>query len=157
MGDRDLPANIDAERVILGAILLDSAYYRKLVGKLSADDFSLDTHRRIFLGMYELDAQGRGIDTVLLVEWLKVNKQLEHMGETPVAYVASLTEGVPRRVWLFDYLRIVREKRKLRHIIGVCERAMSKAYEQADSAESITTQLNEDLEGINGVDEKAAG
>ena len=52
--DTGLPANVDAEKTILGAILLDNAAHSEAAEKLSEEDFSLDSHRRIFLRMTEL-------------------------------------------------------------------------------------------------------
>ena len=66
MLDAGLPANIDAERTILGAILLDNAAHSEAAEKLEADDFSLDSHRRIFLRMSELMNSQRAVDIVTL-------------------------------------------------------------------------------------------
>jgi len=59
--ERGLPANQDAERFVLGAILMDDALYIQVAGSLEADDFSLEKHRRIFLRMGELYARGASI------------------------------------------------------------------------------------------------
>ena len=66
--DAGLPANIDAEKTILGAILLDNAAHSEAAEKLEADDFSLDSHRRIFLRMTELMNEQRAVDIVTLAE-----------------------------------------------------------------------------------------
>lgn len=136
-----LPANVDAERVILGAILFDSAYYRKVVGKLDPADFSLDSHRIIFNAMQELAEEESAIDIVLLVERLRATKMLEKIGGTPVAYMASLTEGLPRYPSLKDYLRIVREKRILRSIISLCSEVSAMAWEQQERSEDIIQRI----------------
>ena len=139
--DLPLPANVDAERVILGAILFDSSYYRKVVGKLDSADFSLDSHWIIFNAMRELDEEGSAIQIVLLVERLRATKKLEKIGETPVAYIASLTEGLPRYPSLKDYLRIVREKRILRSIISLCSEVSAMAWEQQESSADIMERI----------------
>src|SRR6185312_16545691 len=90
-----LPANIDAEKTILGAILLDNAAQAEAAERLEPDDFSLDSHRRIYLRMGELRESGRAIDIVTLSEELARYKEVESVGG--VAYLASLTEGLPRR------------------------------------------------------------
>lgn len=139
--DLPLPANVDAERVILGAILFDSGYYRKVVGKLDPADFSLDSHRIIFNAMQELDEEGSAIQIVLLVERLRETKMLEQISTTPVAYLASLTEGLPRHPSLKDYLRIVREKRILRSIISLCSEVSAMAWEQQKSSADIMQRI----------------
>jgi len=146
--DYPLPANVDAEKVILGAILLDSAYYRKVVGKLEPQDFSLDSHRIIFNAMQELDKEGSAIQLVLLVERLRATQMLANISTTPVAYLASLTEGLPWHPSLKDYLRIVREKRKLRTLIQLCSDASSAAWSQTEPAADIAERLSLLLEGL---------
>ena len=64
--DSGLPANIDAEKTILGAILLDNAAHSEAAEKLEPDDFSLDSHRRIFLRMTDLMNEQRAVDIVLI-------------------------------------------------------------------------------------------
>ncbi len=91
--DSGLPANIDAEKTILGAILLDNAAHSEAAEKLEADDFSLDSHRRIFLRMTELMNEQRAVDIVTLANELARMKEVEAVGG--VAYLASLTEGLP--------------------------------------------------------------
>ena len=103
--DTGLPANVDAERTILGAILLDNAAHAEAAEKLSEDDFSLDSHRRIFLRMTELMNSQRAVDIVTLANELARFKEIESIGG--VAYLASLTEGLPRRPVIEEYIRIV--------------------------------------------------
>ncbi|HSY70690.1 MAG TPA: DnaB-like helicase N-terminal domain-containing protein, partial [Alloacidobacterium sp.] len=68
--ERGLPASIDAERSILGAILLDNHSYNEAAEKLNADDFALDSHRRIYGRMAELIDASRAVDIVTLSEEL---------------------------------------------------------------------------------------
>ena len=93
--DAGLPANIDAEKTILGAVLLDNAAHSEAAEQLAPDDFSLDSHRRIFLRMSELMDSSRAVDIVTLANELARYKEVEAVGG--VAYLASLTEGLPRR------------------------------------------------------------
>src|SRR5580658_10431896 len=89
--DSGLPANVDAEKTILGAILLDNAAHAEASEVLKTDDFSLDSHRRIFLRISELIDTGRAVDIVTLSNELARYKEIESVGG--VAYLASLTEG----------------------------------------------------------------
>jgi replicative DNA helicase len=92
--DRGLPASVEAERAILGAILLDNASYPQAAEHLRAEDFSLDSHRRIYLRMMDLAETGKPVDFVTLTEQLGQHKEIESVGG--VAYVTSLTDGLPR-------------------------------------------------------------
>jgi len=64
--DTGMPANVEAEKTILGAILLDNAAHSEAAEKLESEDFSLDSHRRIFLRMSQLMDSQRAVDIVTL-------------------------------------------------------------------------------------------
>jgi replicative DNA helicase len=151
--ERSLPASIDAERAVLGAILLDNLTYSQAAEHLGADDFSLDSHRRIYLRMVELSESNRPIDFVTLTEQLGQHKEIEAVGG--VAYVTSLTDGLPRVKNIEQYVRIVKDKALLRSLIHAASSAIQKAYEQdapaeeiVDSAESAIFQISEKRIGV---------
>jgi replicative DNA helicase len=130
--DRGLPASVEAERSILGAILLDNHSYNEAAEKLRAEDFSLDSHRRIYSRMSELIDARRAVDIVTLAEELARRKEVEAVGG--VAYLASLTEGLPRRPSIEEYVRIVKDKSLSRQLISICNTAITRAADQSDEA-----------------------
>src|SRR5579871_122609 len=151
--DRGMPASMDAERAILGAILLDNSAYPQAAEHLRAEDFSLDSHRRIYLRMMELAETGKPVDFVTLTEQLGQHKEIEAVGG--VAYVTSLTDGLPRVKNIEQYVRIVKDKALLRNLIHAASSAIQKAYEQdapadeiVDAAESAIFQISEKRIGI---------
>src|SRR5579863_4346946 len=151
--DAGLPANIDAEKTILGAILLDNASHSEASEKIDADDFSLDSHRRIFVRMSDLMNSQRAVDIVTLAEELAKNKEVESVGG--VAYLASLTEGLPRRPVIEEYIRIVKDKSLLRRLMAICSAAIARAADQAETALEVIgaaeTQLLEvSQKGLTG-------
>src|ERR1700685_2629670 len=127
-----LPANIDAEKTILGAILLENAAHAEAAEFLKPEDFSLDSHRRIFLRMSELMDSGRTVDIVTISNELSRYKEVESVGG--VAYLASLTEGLPRRPVIEEYIRIVKDKSLLRKLMVICSLAIARAADQGESA-----------------------
>ena len=133
--DRSMPASLDAERSILGAILLDNEVYPQAAEALRSDDFSLDSHRRIYGRMVELNETGRPIDIITLTEELGRRKEVESVGG--VAYISSLTEGLPRRENIEHYVKIVKDKALLRGLIHAANGAIAHALEQSDTAEEI--------------------
>ena len=141
-----LPANIDAEKTILGAIMLDNEAFLEASETLKADDFSLDSHRRIFLRMSEIMDANRAIDIVTLSNELSKNKEVESIGG--VAYLASLTEGLPRRPVIEEYIHIVKDKALLRRLMGLASATITKAADQSEEALSIATAHAADLEEI---------
>ena len=147
-----LPANVEAERSILGAILLDNLAYNQAAEHLRADDFSLDSHRRIYSRMVDLAESSRPIDMITLIEELERRKELEAIGD--VGYVSGLVDGVPDRPSIEHYIRIVRDKALLRGLIHAANSAIAKAAEQSDPAEDI---LNEAEATIFQLSEKRIG
>jgi replicative DNA helicase len=141
--DAGLPANIDAEKTILGAILLDNAAHAEAAEKLESSDFSLDSHRRIFLRMTELMDAQRAVDIVTLANELARYKEVEAVGG--VAYLASLTEGLPRRPVIEEYIRIVKDKSLLRKLMGICSMAIARAADQSESALEVLDAAESEL------------
>ena len=130
--DTGLPANVDAEKTILGAILLDNAAHSEAAEKLESEDFSLDSHKRIFLRMTELMNAQRAVDIVTLANELSRYKEIESVGG--VAYLASLTEGLPLRPVIEEYIRIVKDKSLLRRLMMICSAAIARAADQSETA-----------------------
>jgi replicative DNA helicase len=147
-----LPANVEAERSILGAILLDNLAYNQAAEHLRPDDFSLDSHRRIYSRMVDLAESSRPIDMITLIEELERRKELEAIGD--VGYVSGLVDGVPDRPSIEHYIRIVRDKALLRGLIHAANAAIAKAADQSDPAEDI---LNEAEATIFQLSEKRIG
>src|SRR6266478_3986825 len=96
MGDpffeKGLPSSVDAERSILGAILLDNAVCNQAIELLRRDDFFLDSHRRIFEKMIALTERIMPIDLVTLREELSRAGEFEQIGGA--TYLSSLIDGV---------------------------------------------------------------
>ena len=161
--DTGLPANIDAEKTILGAILLDNTAHSEAAEKIDADDFSLDSHRRIFMRMSELMDSQRAVDIVTLAHELARYKEVEAVGG--VAYLASLTEGLPRRPVIEEYIRIVKDKSLLRKLMMICSSAIARAADQSEDAigvldvtESQLLEVSEKglTQGLEGIDKIVA-
>ena len=92
--ERGLPTNLDAERYVLGSILLDDTLFIQVAAALEAEDFSLEKHRRIFLRMGELSQRGERIDRVTVAEELMKHNQLEACDG--LTYLVSLDDGLPQ-------------------------------------------------------------
>src|SRR6266404_5263452 len=130
-----LPANVEAERSILGAILLDNFSYNQAAEHLRIEDFSLDSHRRIYGRMVDLAESSRPIDMITLIEELDRHKDLQAIGD--VGYVSSLLDGVPDRPSIEHYVKIVRDKALLRGLIHAANTAIARASDQSDAAEEV--------------------
>src|SRR6516164_8016200 len=113
--EKGLPHNLEAERCVLGAIILDNSLVNQAIEILNREDFYLAGHRLIFEQMLSLTEQSKAIDFVTLTEELRNQGQLENMGGA--SFVSSLIDGVPRLANLEFYARIVEEKATLRNLI----------------------------------------
>ena len=133
---------------ILGAILLNNGHYQEAAGRIEAADFSLDSHRRVFPRMGELMSEGQRVDIVTLAEQLQRNKELSVIGG--VAWLAALTEGLPRRLSIEDYVRIVKDKSLLRQTIAESDRVGVLAGDQSGSAEEVLAEAESAFRRIAG-------
>src|SRR5271169_2424387 len=106
--EKGLPANLDAERFVLGSILLNQDVYFQVAGAVEPEDFSLERHRRIFARMKDLYDRGEKIDRVTVTNELMKQGQLESVDG--MTYLLSLDEGLPQIVNIDSYIRIVKDK-----------------------------------------------
>ena len=149
---QSLPANIEAERSILGAILLDNLAYNQAAEHLKPEDFLLDSHRRIYSRMMDLAESSRAIDHLTLAEELQRHAEFESIGG--YAYISGLLDGVPDRPSIEHYIKIVRDKAMLRGIISISTAAIARASDQSDLAEDV---LNDTEAQIFQLSEKRIG
>src|SRR3990172_287464 len=147
--ERPLPHNLEAERSVLGAILIHNDAFNLAAQVIDAGDFYRDAHRRIFDKMVALNERNQAIDFVTLKEELARSGELDDVGGP--AYVASLSDGVPRATNVEYYARIVKEKSTLRNLIFAANKILSNAYEAdqesdliLDDAESAIFAVAED-------------
>ncbi len=133
--DRTLPHNLEAEKSVLGAILVNNEAFNHAAELIDARDFFRDAHRRIFDKMVVLSERGNAIDLVTLKEELARMGELEAVGGP--AYVASLADGVPRSANVEHYARIVKEKSTLRNLIFSANRILAEAYQAEDDPDVI--------------------
>jgi replicative DNA helicase len=133
--DRALPHNLEAERSVLGAILLHNDAFNLAAELIDAPDFFRDAHRRIFDKMVRLGERGQAIDLVTLKEELARAGELDEVGGP--AYIAALVDGVPRSTNIEHYARIIKEKSTLRQLIVSANRILASAYEAEEDADII--------------------
>ena len=132
---RMLPHNLEAERSVLGAILIDNDTFNVAAAVVTPQSFFRDAHRRIFARMVDLSERSQPIDLVTLNEELERAGDLEEVGGP--AYIASLLDGVPRSTNVEYYAQIVKEKATLRALIFSANKILSNAYEADQEADLI--------------------
>jgi replicative DNA helicase len=135
---RTLPHNLEAERSVLGAILLHNDAFNLAAEVIDSQDFFRDAHRRIFDKMVKLVERGDAIDLVTLKEELGRAGELDEIGGP--AYITALVDGVPRSANVEHYARIIKEKATLRNLILSANKILATAYEGAEDADLILDQ-----------------
>ena len=133
--EKPLPNNLDAERSVLGAILLDNNALNTAVEHLRPEDFFLDQHRRVYTQMIALGEVQQAIDLITLTEELHRRGDLEASGGAP--YLASLADGMPKVSNVEHYARIVKEKALLRNLIHATHNIQQTAFDGEDGADAI--------------------
>ena len=141
--EKGLPTNVDAERFVLGSIMLDDSLYIQAAGELEPDDFSLDKHRRIFRRMGELQERGEKIDRITIANELMKFNELEACDG--ITYLVSLDDGLPQIPNLDAYIRIVKDKAVLRRIIFASQHMMNRALLGEEEPDEILSGAEETL------------
>jgi replicative DNA helicase len=148
MNSPTMPISVDAEKSVLGAILLDNEAYLESSESLTPEDFSLDSHRRIYTRMVHLMENNRPVDLITLVDELATHKDLQAVGD--VGYISGLVDGVPDRPSIAHYIDIVRDKAMLRRIIHTCNATLARAYDQRENALPIMADMEDAMARIAG-------
>lgn len=143
---RTLPHNLDAERSVLGAILVHPAAFEIAEQFIRADDFFRDAHRRIYQRLAALIDRRIDPDFVTLKEELARTGELDDVGG-PV-YISGLSDGVPKATNVTHYAGIVREKAALRRIIYAANTTLLEAYAAEESSDDIVSHAERALVGV---------
>ncbi|MBI3667238.1 MAG: replicative DNA helicase [Acidobacteria bacterium] len=139
--EKGLPASVEAEQFVLGSILLADPVFALVAGLLEPDDFILEKHRRIFGRMLDLHVRSERIDYLTLANELIKNSQLESCDG--VAYLSSLTQGLPRLENIDSYVRIVKDKSLLRRLIFTSQNISAQCLEASEEADEILSRAEE--------------
>ncbi|MBB5340620.1 replicative DNA helicase [Tunturiibacter gelidoferens] len=147
VGEQERPASVHAEMTILGAMLVEPVAIIDATMLLKTDDFALDSHRKIYDAMLHLVEVGHAVDIVTVTDYLGKKKELDSVGGLP--YLASLSEGLPRKLSIESYVRIVRDKSLMRQLLTVCDMGMIEASDQSREAIDVLNQVSSRLTEIS--------
>ena len=135
MVERIPPHNEEAERSVLGAVMLNKDILSEVLEEVTADDFYNESHREIFRAIWELYKENTAVDMLTVCEELKKRKALDMAGGR--AYIATLTAEVPSTANAVEYAKIVAEKATLRQMIRTSEDITEKGYDAKMDAGEI--------------------
>src|SRR4026208_518490 len=141
--DRALPHNLEAERSVLGAILINNHAFNQAAEVIDAQDFFRDAHRRIFEKMVALTDKSNPVDLVTLKDELVRSSELDEVGGP--AYVSALTDGVPRSANVEYYAKIVKEKSTLRRLLQSANDVLGRAYDAEEDADTLLDEAERSI------------
>lgn len=134
-----LPSSVQTEITVLGAMLLDAVAITDATARLRPEDFALDSHQRIYRAIGDLLTHGTAVDLITVSDALTRRKELDAIGG--VAYLAYLTEGIPRNPNIDSYVRIVKDKSLLRQLLGIFNEGMALASDQSEDATQVLNSV----------------
>ena len=141
--EKGLPTNVDAERFVLGSILLDDTFYIQAAGTLDAERFQPGEASPYLPAMGELQDRGEKIDRITVANELMKFNELEACDG--LSYLVSLDDGLPQIPNLDGYIRIVKDKAILRRIIFASQNMMNRAILGEEHPDQILAGAEETL------------
>ncbi len=141
------PQNIEAERSVLGALMLDKDSIIKVANLVRKGDFYKDDHNIIYEAMVELYEQREPIDLLSLSNRLEEKGQLEKAGGS--SYLTSLVNSVPSSSNITHYAKVVQKKSTLRKLINTASEIVELGYKESEDVEKILDEAEQKLFGVS--------
>jgi len=140
---KSMPHSVDAEKAVLGAILIDNSTFDQAAETLSPEDFYFEAHRKIFISMLQLSRAFKPIDTLTVAHELQNSNDLEALGGVP--YIAGLMDGVPRVSNIEHYVRIIREKSTLRKLIHSANEILERGFSNQEDVDELLNRAERSI------------
>jgi len=141
--EKSMPHSMDAERAVLGGILIHPPAFTQVIEMLTPEDFYFSGHQRIFTAMQDIWRGGGEIDSLTVCHVLATDKHLEEIGGVP--YVTSLMDGCPRVDNLVTYAEFVREKSRMRRVIHLANETLIRGFADEEPAEQLIGRMQSEL------------
>lgn len=122
------PQNVEAERCVIGGMLIDQNAINKILEFLTPDDFYRETHKIIFEAMISLYQKNEPVDLVTVTNELRSSGKLEAAGG--VVYLSALVDSIPTAANIVHYGKIVHEKAILRRLIQGATEIVERGFDQ---------------------------
>lgn len=149
---KSLPSHVDAERAVLGAILLNDECYHTIADVLMASDFYMPAHKAIYQAIVTLVNNNKRIDLITLQHQLEAQKELDTAGG--IIYLVGLQEDIPSVGLIEQHAHIIKDKSMLRSLINSSITIITDCYNQADK--EIETIIDEAERRIFDVSSKTS-
>jgi replicative DNA helicase len=144
--ERVPPQHLDAERAVLGSLMLDPLLCDEVALVVRAEDFYAQPHETLYRHVLAMHNDGQRIDAMLLVERLNQAQQLESIGG--LEYLAEVAQSVPTAANAVYYAQIVHDKAVLRNLIHASHDILRESYEQTYDARDLLARAEEKIFAI---------
>ena len=134
-GIKSSPQSIEAEKSVLGSMMIDKNVIAQAVEILSAEDFYRDAHKYIFKSIVEMYQRDEPIDEITLLEHLKSTDRLEKSGG--ISYITEIGSSVLTTANVKSYIKIVEDKATLRKLIDSSTKIIESCYNNQDDVETV--------------------
>jgi len=141
------PQDIDAERSVLGALMLDKNAIIRVADLIKADNFYTPTHTRIFEAIFELFKRGEPIDILTVTKKLKDKNLLTEVGGS--AYLTDLINSVPTATHISYYAKLVKQKKLLRDLIGASAEINERVFDTSEDPEDLLDEVEQKIFAIS--------
>ena len=143
---KSMPANLEAERAVLGSLLIDPDAIIKISNYLRAEDFFRERHAWLFDAMTTLHERREPLDFVTLVDELERREQLEEIGGP--TYITDLANGTPSAIYVDHYARIVERTAVLRRLISAAGTIAELAYDESNEVNEVVDRAEQIIFGV---------
>lgn len=137
------PQSLDAERALLGAVMLKPEGIHEVTDLITSDSFYAERHRAIYRAMIALVAAGSPIDLLSVANYLKEQNEMERAGGN--SYLADLVNAVPTSSNIKHYAQIVQKKSMMRGLIEAAADISDMGYDEAQDVEVVVDQAEKRL------------
>jgi len=145
--DRLPPQNIEAEKSVLGCLMLDKDAVVRITDILKSEDFYRGVHQNIYQVMLDLFEKNEPIDLLSLTERLEKKKKLEEVGGN--SYLAELINSVPTAAHIIYYAKLVKNKKILRDLIGASHEINQLSYQEPEDIEGLVDEAEQKIFSIS--------
>jgi hypothetical protein len=153
--NRPLPHSAEAERAILGSVLLDNSLVNHAIELLRPEDFYVRAHQFVFRAMTSLSERGSEIDPLLLSEELRREGVLEQAGG--MTFISEMTYGLPHFTNVAAYAKVVKDHSLMRQGTRAAEKLLSEFYAAEDAPEVVLDRSREYFAALDAECERARG
>jgi replicative DNA helicase len=145
--DRAIPANIEAERAVLGSLMIDPDAIIKVANFLRPEDFFRERHAWLYEAMRTLNERREPLDFVTIVDELERRERLEEIGGP--AYLTDLIASTPTALYVDHYARIVERTAVLRRLIAAAGKIAELAYDESQEVDEVVDRAEQIIFGIS--------